>query len=441
MIATYWTTELHAHLYGCLTASDIHELGRDLWRERQPRLEWYEGEYAAAFGRRPSSASYWKTEDGLETLTADFCGHGPESFSQFQARFNLLIALFPVIPGDLTVLRRALERQSAAGIVCGEYRCPLPPQLTAVQIGTYAAGLADGALAFACAAGGSFTPQLAFSLSRQPDLGIKQHQVLRDLLGQRPDLAKVITAVDFCGAEAGQPPDQTAPLITAIHDANLQDPAHALAILYHVGETFEDRSQDSAIRWIWQAWDLGAHRLGHALALGLAPEVVRSMERRGTESAAERRRHLQWLLREQHWLAGSGFAVNQKAIAAELQRLGSVPETALIPVATGPEAEAQTRLLQRAVTADLVRRGAIIESCPTSNYCLGQLKKWTDQPLPWFLRHGLRVVVGADDPGLFATTLGAEEHLAATALGLTDEERRHIGQNAERFGSPALCRL
>jgi adenosine deaminase len=51
----------------------------------------------------------------------------------------------------------------------------------------------------------------------------------------------------------------------------LPQPDHALAGLYHVGESFTDKTIESAIRWVHEAAEAGAHRLGHAIALGVEP--------------------------------------------------------------------------------------------------------------------------------------------------------------------------
>ena len=85
--------ELHLHLYGCLTAEDLHHLGRDRARTAKgaARLDWFADEFAKAYGPRPDPQSYWRDDNGLEKLREDFEFTAAESFDRFQARFNLAI--------------------------------------------------------------------------------------------------------------------------------------------------------------------------------------------------------------------------------------------------------------------------------------------------------------------------------------------------------------
>jgi len=68
----------------------------------------------------------------------------------------------------------------------------------------------------------------------------------------------------------------------------------------------------------------------------------------------------------------------------------------------------------------LAQSGVCLEVCPTSNLRTGALARQTgkpapseaDHPLPMFLRRGVRVSLGADDPAMFETSLTAEYELA-----------------------------
>ncbi len=77
----------------------------------------------------------------------------------------------------------------------------------------------------------------------------------------------------------------------------------------------------------------------------------------------------------------------------------------------------------------LAARGVTLEVCPTSNLRTGalarQLEKTearaSEHPLGLFLRRGLSVTLGSDDPAMFETTLTAEYELAR-AMGLREPE-------------------
>lgn len=70
-------------------------------------------------------------------------------------------------------------------------------------------------------------------------------------------------------------------------------------------------------------------------------------------------------------------------------------------------------LLQQIATAEV-----LLEVCPTSNVRTGVVSDLAHHPLPSLLRSGVRVVLGADDPSFFDTTLTGELEQAYTHLGL-----------------------
>ena len=57
-----------------------------------------------------------------------------------------------------------------------------------------------------------------------------------------------LTGIDFCFLEEGFPPKDKAELFRAVQTFNDEHPERALAILYHVGESFADKSLESAVR-------------------------------------------------------------------------------------------------------------------------------------------------------------------------------------------------
>ena len=411
------TDELHCHLYGCLTPEDLWSLGRDRWRGMESRLAWYSAEYEKACGRRPTPANYWLKASGLEQLRQDFLFTKPGPFSRFQASFNLAIALLPITPDDTVVLSHVLKGQRDCGLSYGEYRCFVPPHLTPNQIAAYLATMADKTLEIAAESGETFKPRLIFSLSRIPAAGLTQYHLLKDCLRANPARAKVVTGVDFCGVEEGHPPSLTAPLIAQIISDNAANRAHALALLYHVGESFTDKTLMSAARWVWQAHAMGAHRLGHALALGLDPEIYRGHQ--VTESIRERRDHLHWLQHSKTWLKERGYEVDPALLAFELNKLDASDQKATWTCIYDDAVTSDYLRLQHAMIADLAAKNAIIESCPTSNMLIGQLTPST-HPLARFTKAGLRVVIGADDPGIFATSLACEEKILRTSFGWSE---------------------
>ena len=432
-----FTDELHIHLYGCLSAMDVWTLGRDRYRKMSARLDWYASEYAAAYGRTPDYRHYWEQDYGFELLQNDFLFTKHGSFAQFQACFNLMIALFPAVPGDTTILEHVLKAQRAQGLRYGEYRCFTPPYLNDEQIMTFVGAAADAAARIDQDSGGQFKPRLAFSISRDVAQGLRQHQAIRAALKGHVERQRVVTGLDFCGVEAGHPPGPMAPLFSAIHRANQEHPPGALAILYHVGESFDDMSVMSAMRWVWQAHHLGAHRLGHATALGLDLAALA-----GTtdvrESVAERLEHLAWLEVQAPWLAERGHLIDVQEIKAERTRLAGLPADGFTQVSYDETALTAARSLQSALLQDLAAAGATVESCPTSNLRIGRIADPLHHPLRRFVAAGLTTVVSSDDPGIFAVDLAHEERVCSSELQLSDAVLQHLQATNRQVWSEAL---
>jgi len=71
-----------------------------------------------------------------------------------------------------------------------------------------------------------------------------------------------------------------------------------------------------------------------------------------------------------------------------------------------------------ALLDDLVRRRITLEVCPTSNVCTRVVPSLAAHPLPEFLRRGIAVSIGSDDPSFFDTDISREMHRAHAELGL-----------------------
>lgn len=431
--------ELHIHLYGCLTAEDVFELGKDRWQRVPDRLAWFEAEFQKAFGRPSRIGDYWRRDDGFDLLKDDFLFVTAGPFSEFQARFNLMIALMPVATGDHAVLRRVMEGQRQAGIRHAEFRSFVPPQLTPGELRAYFDGHAKEAARFERESGGGFTPRIAFSISRNPELAAGQYEILKDLMARDADVRRAVSAVDFCGVEEGNPPKRIRPFVERILKDNEADPANALAILYHVGESFTDMTQQSAARWVFEAHRMGVHRLGHAMALGLSPEALGEAPYVRKERVEERIDHLEWLRAERPWLEESGFPVNGVETLQELETLRAQPPDRVIDLVQGEWEIAMTKKLQDAILDDLVAKGAVFESCPTSNFRIGQVPSPAYHPLPRFLEAGARVIVSSDDPGIFALTLQDEEELCRELFQLSSKDLERIRLTGEAHRSEFVC--
>ena len=80
----------------------------------------------------------------------------------------------------------------------------------------------------------------------------------------------------------------------------------------------------------------------------------------------------------------------------------------------------------RALMAELARRGTVLEVCPGSNIALGLYPDRASHPLHRLIAAGVPVTLNSDDPPFFHTTLGNEYDKA----GLDDAALRHIARTA-----------
>ncbi len=84
----------------------------------------------------------------------------------------------------------------------------------------------------------------------------------------------------------------------------------------------------------------------------------------------------------------------------------------------------------------------VLEVCPSSNVATGVVPSLAEHPLPLLLEAGVPVVLGSDDPPMFATSLPEEYRRVGEHLGLgTDELARIARRSVEAsFAPPELKR-
>ena len=277
-----------------------------------------------------------------------------------------------------------------------------------------------------------FASRVAVSLTRSDPW--PRWELVKDLtLGP---YGRWLTAIDFSGLEEGHPPKDHARIIAAVLEFNRRHPENALAILYHVGESFEDKSLESAIRWVQEAAELGAHRLGHAIALGIDPAAYGAHER--MEAVSERLDQLRYDLENADELRRSGVPVDEAGIESEMGKLRALPAEEKVAVEYDLQRLDEVRLRQ-AYSADRIRAtGAVVEVCPTSNRRIGGITNSDNHPVHRFLSWSLPFVVGSDDAGIFDTTLADEIGWVVEAARLGEGAFDEIAGRAWRYRSDVL---
>jgi len=327
-------------------------------------------------------------------------------------------------------LRQVLNRQLEQGVTYSEQRCTLSPVFTQDQARELLLTLLVACSEFDSS---EIQPRLAISLSRE-DPWVHWGLIKEIALGEYGHL---LTGLDFCYFEEGYPPKDQRRFFDSVRDFNLQHPERALAVLYHVGESFTDKSLESAVRWVHQVAELGAHRLGHAIALGINPDLYGKHIR--DESVAERIDQLRYDLRHLNGLAGFGVSLDSEGLRLELQRLQGLPPEDLVSIEYDEPRLKELRLRQRYAAQCVAGLGSIIEVCPTSNFRIAGITEVEHHPIRRFVKFGIPVVVGSDDPGIFDTTLAREIDAAIAIAGLPPDSYGAIAERSWRCRSEVLA--
>lgn len=442
-LAAQKACELHVHIGGCFSVNDLVELATPCYQD----IDWscFVDAFAAAYGRRPDPVEWFEQAATGELDLASTIRHhfvftqadGPD-FVRFQAKFNLLIAIFRhyirhMPDGEQEGPRRALAHHRDKGVRYVELRANY-----------MSANDPDGFLHFhrlnaeavrdACHDG--FEARYVPSLPRAAPG--PAYDLLRGWLADDgQNLYPWVVGVDFCHVEEGFPPHGVADVLRRIHADNADDPARALEILYHVGEIYFDKSLESAVRWCHEAAGLGARRLGHCTALGLDP--VAATARRGgshsREKVSERLDQIDYDLEHRKGLQDLGVEIDSTALTAERDQLRSCSPDHLLHRPYDELRFEQVRRRQTYALQEITRVGAVIESCPSSNMLLGSVPSPQLHPVHRFIESDVDLVIGADDPGIFDSPLRDEVDWVVNTTHLTPEAL------AGRLGDPLQHRL
>ncbi len=438
--------ELHAHLYGCIRHDALlqHILASE-------GIDWsvYQGSYEAAFEVRPDpEAIVERVRRGEEGAESEFrelfvFGDGDGGrFERFQAKFNLLIAASELsrpraaagfegrLENELDRFMKGILRDYARGGVRYAELRMLPPPAEPWEL---ARGLLTRMLERAArGAELGVDARVAISLSREDPWYL--WDLVRDL--SRGPHGELLTGVDFCAVEEGHPPKRKAAFFDAVREHNFATPERALAILYHVGESFEDKSLESAIRWVQEAAELGAHRLGHAIALGVDPDSFGEHKR--LERAGERADQLRYDLKHARGLERFGVRVDRLLVARELSKVETCSTDSMLEVSYDRERLEEVRNRQHYAMSAILKTGAIIEVCPTSNRRLAGLTDDAHHPVHRFVEAGLPIVVASDDPGIFDTTLRDELEWVRRVLRWSEEQIEALVRRSWNYRSEVL---
>ena len=439
--------ELHLHLYGTIRAEDyLERLGT-----REIDWRFYESTFERAYGVRPPLREILEKHRAGDPDAARefrqlfiFGDADAGNFARFQAKFNLMINgsemmhaasgkhVDPVVPIAAEIdffITRMLADQRRQGVAYAEQRMMFGPPFTVEMTRRLSLAILER---YAQATREGFTARLAFSLSRRDPW--RDFDLVREFaLG--PHGASV-TGVDFCYIEEGFPPKDKREFFAAVHEFNDRHPQRALAILYHVGESFTDKSLESAVRWVHEAAEFGAHRLGHAIALGIDPEVYGEHER--SESAAERLDQIGYDLVHAEGLRARGVRVDANALLRERHELQARSADDKITHRYDAARLADVRARQEFAMARVRATRAVVEVCPTSNLRIGGIADPLHHPVHRFIEAGVPFVVASDDPGIFDISVRDELAWVAREANLEPGAIEDLLERAWRSRSEVL---
>ena len=434
--------ELHMHVLGAFYADDVLALGRDRYRA----IDWqpFREQYRAAFRVDTDPIAIFDAAvrgdaDGfthlarLHTYTAEDGG----DFGRWEAKFNFFMAIWSTYrrqreEGDRILLDRMLARYRAQGLDYIEYRCGAGIDPKGMP---YWHRLCATALQGASCNGQ--TLRYIIGLSRWA--AMEGYRLVRQLLADHPEIVPTVVGIDFASVEEGYPPRDLRPLFEQIARDNRADPAAALDVVCHVGESYFDKSLESAIRWCHEVAEMGTRRLGHAIALGLDPAVAvaRRPGAHERELVSERLDQIAYDLHHRNALVAYGTPIDVAALLAERAVLVARDPATHIERPYDAARLDEARRRQQFVLDHLVALGTVIECCPTSNLRIGGIPDPAHHPIHRFLASGVNLAICTDDPGNFDITLASEidwvvahTRLDRAALGrrLGDPRRFRLGQ-------------
>lgn len=407
------TCELHVHPGGCLTAEDILDLGKDVYAD----VDWtpFTKSYEDAFGLRPDPVALFQNAlarqpGGLDKFKEHyiFVDQDGGDFKRFQAKFNLIICLIRHQRSFLQRQRESIERVVARhrqeGVEFVEYRCSCGTETPQAFQDFHLAH----AVTLKAESQHGMTARYIISLRRWA--ATEDYLMVRQLMEEHPEIIPTIVGVDFSYFEEGYPPKILRPLFERIHRDNLKWPERTLDIVYHVGESYFDKSLESAVRWCHEVAEMGAKRLGHAIALGLDPAIAiaRQPDAHTTELVSERLDQIAYDLDRREKMSVHGVVIDPQALTDERQVLRQKDANETIQRPYDGQRLDQIRRRQQYVLNRLADRGTVIESCPTSNLRIGGVPDPSHHPVHQFLSSDIDLVISADDPGIFDTSLGNE---------------------------------
>ncbi|WCL49436.1 adenosine deaminase [Leptospira sp. GIMC2001] len=415
----------------------LYDIGK---KNPSPRWKIFTDSYEQVFGKIIDTENFFSDyQDPIKFSSLyHFNYHGP--FQEFQSKFNLIIALAKFDEDEIRSISSLVTLEHAKqGIEHAEFRIMFAVTETRPIVESKIIASCEGLQAgseLANKAGYKIEPKLAVSLHRNK-LFLEQYIWLKELQSKNSLVRDYLSGIDFCHIEEGYPPSEKKEFFEQVLADNLAQPDLGLAILYHVGESYQDKTPHSASRWVLESALYGAHRLGHCIALGIRPQYFLNKKR--LESVSERTQQLEWERKHSKTIQKYGYFRKLTEIESNLAKLKDLKPDSLIEIVYDEREVTFLETFQNYCMAEIKKTSAVIESCPSSNFYIGMIEEKIDHPLHRFIENDLRVTIGADDPGIFNTNI-QEEYKKAKEMGIKPEDLDLIRAKSFEYTSEKLSR-
>ncbi|PKA12256.1 adenosine deaminase [Leptospira meyeri] len=427
--------DLHNHLYGCLPPETLYRIGKN---NPEPRWHLYLDSYEKAYGLKIRPSTFFEDYADIKEFSKLYHFREKAPFLHFQAKFNLIIALVKFDEREITeVTHDVVLSNSLEDISYAEYRLMFgkeePKESFYSKLMACLEGLTKGENS-AKKEGKSIQSKLVMSLHR--DINFERHyDWMKNWMEKESVIREGLVGIDFCHIEEGHPPKDKKAFFQSVIKDNQAEPNTALSILYHVGESFRDKTPFSAARWVLESALNGAHRLGHALALGIDSDYFLGDER--TELVSEAKDQIECELESYDEISSFGSFYPKEELELKRKELKTKPDSELLKIQFDAKQSQYLHTFQSYVMSKIAQTEAVIECCPSSNLYIGMLESHIDHPITRFLQNDIKLTIGSDDPGLFGTTMPEEYHHAHTA-GVSEKDLETIREKSFSYRSTKL---
>lgn len=424
--------ELHVHLYGCLTAEKLFSIGKN---NPAPRWGIFTDLYEDVHGKPFDVSNFFEKYKDMEKFKELYFFNHRAPFIEFQSKFNLIIAFSRFDREEISsVASDMLLEHSKQGIEHIEYRLMYPPKEAKESYLEKTLAACEGLQKGEELTNGKITGRMVLSLPRGGSYW-ESYLWLKEFMEKYDLIKKYLVGIDFCYIEEGHPPDEKKEFFQKVLEDNWAEPSTAFSILYHVGESFTDKTPFSASRWVLESADYGAHRLGHCIALGIQPQDF--LGNTIQESVLERTKQLKYELENYDSITRYGEYFPRSALVSELDKLKPKNPDTRIEIDMDEKTVRFLKTFQEFGMQKIKKSKSIIESCPTSNLYIGMIDDLSKHPLKRFVENGLKVCVASDDPGIFNTSLENEYNLCKQ-IGLKADKIKQIQLDSFLYTSEIL---